>query len=64
MDQPEKTFTFITRQKPSSAGIDPNLKLIDRTPANNTAKFGEKPKKPDLSPGGGEFMFNFGSSGS
>ena len=64
MDQPEKTFTFVTKHKPVSAGIDPYLKLIDRTPANNTAKFGEKPKKPDLTPNGGEFMFNFGTSGS
>ena len=64
MDQPEKTFTFVTRQKPVRAGIDPYLKLIDRTPDNNTAKFGEKPKKPDLTPNGGEFMFRFGASGS
>jgi ABC-2 type transport system permease protein len=45
MDQPEKTFEFIVNEKPVSAGIDPYNKLIDRTPNNNTWKFGSKPPK-------------------
>jgi len=45
MDKPEKTFEFIINEKPSSAGIDPYNKLIDRTPDNNTWKFGSKPPK-------------------
>jgi ABC-2 type transport system permease protein len=60
MDAPEKTFEFTVREKPVRAGIDPYLKLIDRTPGNNTAKFGETPAKPDLSPDGGRFVFKFG----
>lgn len=43
MDQPEKTFEFIVTEKPVSAGLDPYNKLIDRTPDNNTWKFGSKP---------------------
>lgn len=45
----EQTFTFIVSKKPFSAGIDPYLKLIDRTPKNNTCKFGSKPETPNLS---------------
>jgi ABC-2 type transport system permease protein len=45
MDQPEKTFEFVVNEKPVSAGIDPYNKLIDRTPDNNTWKFGTKPPK-------------------
>lgn len=48
IDQPEKTFTFLVSEKPVSAGIDPYLKLIDRTPDNNTAKFGTKPRPVSL----------------
>jgi ABC-2 type transport system permease protein len=48
MDQPEKTFRFVVKDKPESAGIDPYLKLIDRNPDNNRYKFGEKPVIPDL----------------
>lgn len=48
MDAPEKQFEFIVNEKPSSAGIDPYLKLIDRTPKNNSYKFGETPDKPNL----------------
>ncbi len=48
MDMPEKTFRYIVNEKPYSAGIDPYLKLIDRTPDNNTALFGKKPKIPNL----------------
>jgi ABC-2 type transport system permease protein len=48
MDKPEKTFEFTVTEKPTSAGIDPYLKLIDRTPENNTWKFGSKPPKPNL----------------
>ena len=45
MDAPEKTFEFVVNEKPISAGIDPYHKLIDRTPDNNTWKFGSKPPK-------------------
>lgn len=45
MDKPEKTFEFVVNEKPFSAGIDPYCKLIDRTPDNNTWKFGTKPPK-------------------
>jgi ABC-2 type transport system permease protein len=45
MDQPVKTFEFIVNEKPVSAGIDPYNKLIDRTPDNNTWKFGTQPPK-------------------
>lgn len=51
MDKPEKSFTFIVKEKPYSAGIDPYLKLIDRTPDNNTAEFGKKPVVPNLETG-------------
>jgi ABC-2 type transport system permease protein len=47
MDAPEKTFKFMVDEKPFSAGIDPYLKLIDRTPDNNTAEFGKSPKVPN-----------------
>ena len=62
MDKPEKTFTWNVKSLPHSAGIDPYLKLIDRTPANNSCDFGEKPVIPDLSPGGGmpAIMVNIG----
>ncbi len=45
MDKPEKTFEFVVNEKPLSAGLDPYNKLIDRTPDNNTWKFGSKPPK-------------------
>lgn len=48
MDAPEKTFKFIVPEKPFSAGIDPYLKLIDRTPDNNVCETGKKPKAPNL----------------
>jgi ABC-2 type transport system permease protein len=48
MDKPEKTFQFIVKEEPVSAGIDPYLLLIDRSPDNNKYKFSEKPSKPDL----------------
>lgn len=48
MDQPEKTFEFMVNEKPIHAGIDPYCKLIDRTPDNNTWKFGSKPPKVNL----------------
>lgn len=51
MDKPEKTFEFIVSEKPVSAGIDPYLKLVDRTPKNNKYKFGETPSKPNLKEG-------------
>lgn len=48
MDLPEKTFEIWVKEKPTSAGIDPYHKLIDRTPDNNTGKFGTKPPKVNL----------------
>jgi hypothetical protein len=48
MDSAIKTFTFIVKEKPFSAGIDPYLKLIDRKPDNNTCNFGQKPVIPEL----------------
>ena len=48
MDKPEKTFEFFVNEKPFTAGIDPYCKLIDRTPDNNTWKFGSKPPKVNL----------------
>ena len=58
MDKPEQTFEFIVNEKPVSAGIDPYLKLVDRTPKNNKYKFGETPAKPNLKEGsvGGFFQ--------
>lgn len=60
IDSTAKTFTYIVNKKPYSAGIDPYLKLIDRTPQNNTCKFGEKPVKPNLSETEQKFNFSFG----
>jgi ABC-2 type transport system permease protein len=59
MNKPEQTFEFIVNEKPVSAGIDPYLKLIDRTPKNNKYKFGETPSKPNLKEGsaGGFIQF-------
>ncbi|HEY0139749.1 MAG TPA: M1 family aminopeptidase [Thermoanaerobaculia bacterium] len=34
--KPVETFTFVVRQKPTRAGIDPLNKLIDRNPRDNT----------------------------
>lgn len=48
MDKQEQSFEYTVTEKPVSAGIDPYLKLIDRTPANNTCKFGKEPAKPNL----------------
>lgn len=60
MDAPEKTFEFIVAEKPVSAGIDPYLKLIDRTPKNNSCKFGETPAKPNLDLKGTDFSILVG----
>jgi ABC-2 type transport system permease protein len=60
MDAPEKTFEFTVTEKPVSAGIDPYLKLIDRTPKNNTCKFGETPAKPNLDLKGTDFSILIG----
>lgn len=61
IDQPEKTFSFIVKEKPVSAGIDPYLRLIDRKPTNNQYKFGETPVKPDLkNESGGVIQINLG----
>lgn len=57
MDEPEKRFEFIVKEKPVRAGIDPYLKLIDRTPENNLCKFGEIPVKPRLDTAGSENAF-------
>ena len=43
--KPLQTFEFIVNEKPTSAGIDPYNKLIDRTPDNNIWKFGSQPPK-------------------
>jgi len=56
MDKPEKSFDWILKEKPHSAGIDPNHLLIDRNAKNNKARFGEKPVVPDLKPGGNPMM--------
>lgn len=48
MDQEEKTFTIQLAEKPISVGIDPYLKLIDRSPINNVVKFGHTPPKVSL----------------
>ena len=48
MDAQDKTFEFTVAEEPTSAGIDPYLKLIDRTPKNNSCKFGATPEKPNL----------------
>ena len=60
MNKPEQSFEFILQEKPTSAGIDPYLKLIDRTPKNNTYKFGETPSKPNLDPTSNTMTFKFG----
>jgi ABC-2 type transport system permease protein len=62
MDKPEKTFEFVVNEKPVSAGIDPFLKLIDRTPANNKYKFGDTPEKPNLDPNGGGMVISLGGN--
>lgn len=57
MDKAIKTFEFIVNEKPESAGLDPYNILIDRTPDNNTWKFGSQPPavntdaKTDSGPG-------------
>ena len=51
MDKPTKTFEFITDKEPTSAGLDPYNKLIDRMPDNNRCKVGAIPTPPDLSAG-------------
>ena len=60
MDTQEKTFEFIVKEKPVSAGIDPYLKLIDRTPKNNQYKFGQTPDKPNLELKGNDFSILIG----
>ena len=61
MDRTEKAFEFIVKEKPISAGIDPYLKLIDRTPKNNQYKFTETPSKPNLDLNGKDFSIMFGN---
>lgn len=61
MDKPEQTFEFIVKEKPVSAGIDPYLKLVDRTPKNNKYKFTETPSKPNLKEGNVGVTIQFGS---
>jgi len=56
MDKPEKTFEWIVKEKPHSAGIDAGHLLIDRDAKNNTCRFGVKPEIPDLKPGGNPIM--------
>ncbi|MCH5715897.1 M1 family aminopeptidase [Niabella hibiscisoli] len=61
MDQPQKIFEFIVEGQPVSAGIDPYLKLIDRTPDNNIVSFGTLPEKVDLDPNKSQLPFSTGS---
>jgi ABC-2 type transport system permease protein len=60
MDAPEKTFEFRVSEMPVSAGIDPYLKLIDRTPNNNSCKFGVTPEKPNLNLSGNDLSIMIG----
>lgn len=53
MDKATKTFEFIVDEEPTSAGLDPYNKLIDRNPENNRCKFGTLPKPPDLAENSG-----------
>jgi ABC-2 type transport system permease protein len=53
MDKPTQTFEFTVDKEPTSAGLDPYNKLIDRNPENNRCKFGTLPKPPDLAEGSG-----------
>lgn len=65
MDKPEKIFEFTVTEKPGSAGIDPYHKLIDRTPENNSWKFGSKPPAANTEANGkqdaGGFTITVGS---
>lgn len=60
MDKQEQNFEFTVTEKPELAGIDPYLKLIDRTPDNNTCKFGKTPAKPNLDVKETKFGMMFG----
>ena len=60
MDQPEKKFEYIVKEKPLSAGIDRYLKLVNRTPKNNVYKFGITPEKPNLNANGENIFMKFG----
>ncbi|MBI3520485.1 MAG: ABC transporter permease [Bacteroidetes bacterium] len=51
MDKAAKTFEFMVDKEPTSAGLDPYNKLIDRMPENNRCKVGAIPTPPDLSAG-------------
>ncbi|ANH81358.1 hypothetical protein A8C56_10505 [Niabella ginsenosidivorans] len=62
MVQPEQTFIFTVHQQPVKAGIDPYLKLIDRTPGNNVARFGTTPEKVDLDPNKPQLNFQLGDA--
>lgn len=53
MDKAVRTFEFIVDEEPTSAGLDPYNKLIDRNPDNNRCKFGTLPKPPDLAENSG-----------
>lgn len=53
MDKAIKTLEFIVDEEPTSAGLDPYNKLIDRNPENNRCKFGTLPKPPDLAENSG-----------
>jgi ABC-2 type transport system permease protein len=48
MDKSTKSFDFIVNKEPTSAGLDPYNKLIDRMPDNNRCKVGSIPTPPDL----------------
>ena len=49
MTKPVQSFEFTVDRKPGSAGIDPYLLLIDRSPDNNMLNEGQKPGKVDTS---------------
>jgi ABC-2 type transport system permease protein len=53
MDKATQTFEFTVDKEPTSAGLDPYNKLIDRNPENNRCKFGTLPKPPDLADNSG-----------
>ncbi len=58
MDKPVQTFEFTVDKEPTSAGLDPYNKLIDRNPENNRCKFGTLPKPPDLTEGSGNITIS------
>lgn len=58
MEKATQTFEFTVDKEPTSAGLDPYNKLIDRNPENNRCKFGTLPKPPDLTEGSGNISIS------